>query len=165
MKIFKQAISKIMRGKKGFSLIETMITIAIIAVVTTVSVTSYMVAIRKGRDARKKMDLHEIESAMEQYYNSCNFTYPTIVSGQTLSQIYCVANNTVIMPKVPVDPRGTPYICPAATTCSSAGYAICSKLEENNSDYCVTSRQGDVPYVPVPTPTITPVPLPPSLHP
>lgn len=55
--------------KNGFSLIELLVTISIIAVLSAVLVANFMGARERARDAQKIQDLNAIKSALRMYYN------------------------------------------------------------------------------------------------
>lgn len=62
--------------KRGFSLIELMVAMSIIAILATIGITSYVNAQKRARDGRRKADLEQIRSALEMYRVDNN-TYPT----------------------------------------------------------------------------------------
>ena len=51
----------------GFTLIEILVSISVIALVSTIGVTGYQSVSRGGRDALRKSDLEQIRSALEIY--------------------------------------------------------------------------------------------------
>jgi len=53
----------------GFTLIELLVVIAIIGILSSVVLASLNSARTKGRDARRMSDLHNIQLALELYYN------------------------------------------------------------------------------------------------
>lgn len=62
----------------GFSLVELLVTISIIAVLSAVLVANFMGMRERARDAQKIQDLYAIKNALRMYYND-NQSYP--VSG------------------------------------------------------------------------------------
>jgi prepilin-type N-terminal cleavage/methylation domain-containing protein len=54
---------------KGFTLIELIVVIAIIGVLGSVVMSSLNSARAKSRDARRKIDLQQIRTAINMYYN------------------------------------------------------------------------------------------------
>lgn len=64
-----------MRQRHGFTLIELMVVIAILAILIITGMTSWRNHINKARDAQRKADLQRISIAFEDYYNDHN-CYP-----------------------------------------------------------------------------------------
>lgn len=120
---------------KGFTLLEMLVVIGIIAILVGIGSVSYSTAQRKSRDAKRKSDLQAIQNAMEQYYSVCGYQYPGSISGG----IICTSPSVAIMPTIPPDPKTTPYIC---NSCTTTSYQICTTLEtETTSNYCVSNQQ------------------------
>lgn len=61
--------------KKGFTFIEILVVVSIIAVLIAVGVISYGSIQKRSRDARRKSDIEQIRSALE-FYRSDNGYYP-----------------------------------------------------------------------------------------
>lgn len=111
--------------KSGFTLIEILVTISIIALLTMVGLTNFKVANQKARDGRRQGDLEQIKAALELYRTDVGL-YPTTAlwpgTGGTLS-----AGGTTYMETIPDDPitsRNYPY-----TSTSGTIYTLCAGLE------------------------------------
>lgn len=92
--------------KKSFTLIELLIVIGILGFLSTLIVGNFFTSLKKGRDARRKGDLEQIQRALELYYEDKK-SYPTSLSfGQPL-----VDNQTgkIYMNKLPNDPSSGNY--------------------------------------------------------
>ena len=61
--------------RKGFTLIEILIVVAIIAILASVVLVGLGPTQQAGRDARRISDLHEVQNGLELYYNKCGY-YP-----------------------------------------------------------------------------------------
>ncbi len=62
---------------RGFTLIELLVVVAIIGILSTVVISSLNTARSKSRDARRKMDLKQIEKALEFHYDKYgSYTQP-----------------------------------------------------------------------------------------
>jgi prepilin-type N-terminal cleavage/methylation domain-containing protein len=69
--------SPITHHQKGFTLIEIMIAITIIALIFGVIISSASQVQKSGRDAQRQSDLRSVQQALQQYYADQQF-YPTI---------------------------------------------------------------------------------------
>lgn len=126
------------KPSNAFTLLEMLIVLGIIAIIISVASVSYSTAQKKSRDARRKSDLRQIQSSMEQYYSLCGYQYP-VGSAQMVPTIGCTSPATVILPVIPIDPRASPYPMPTSDTST---YQICTTLEiETPSTYCLTNQQ------------------------
>lgn len=130
--------------KKGFTLIEILITLSIIGLLATISIFGIAGARESARDAKRKADLQNIRSAFELYYSDCG-QYPPPVSSKVPTSITsgsytspparpvsCPSNvspsvQNVYLTDVPNDPLGNvsyDYLRP-----SLSSYVLCAHLE------------------------------------
>lgn len=122
----------------AFTLLEMLVVIGIIAILLGMGATSYSTAQKKARDAKRKDDLKTIQNALEQYYSICGYQYPTPASGR-FNSVICLSPSVAILPTVPVDPKTiTPYPC---NNCDQSKYSICTTLETESNQFCVTNKQ------------------------
>lgn len=63
--------------QSGFTLIEILVVVAIIGMLSIVVVISLNQARAKGRDAKRKSDMGQVQKALELYANDNNGTYPS----------------------------------------------------------------------------------------
>lgn len=73
-------IKKIFSRSRGFTIIELLVVIGIIAVLTGIIITNLSGSRAKARDAKRVSDLAQIQLAIEQYFDRCQ-QYPLAVSG------------------------------------------------------------------------------------
>lgn len=129
-------IMKIFKNNKGFTLVELLIVIAIIGVLSTLLTANFIGVRQRSRDATRKSNLRQIQSALE-LYRSDQGSYPTSVPNCTSSLMSPDCSSTTYMQKVPTDPNGTSapnggfyYYVSNGTT-----YSIIACLEnQNDSD-------------------------------
>ncbi|MFH0853935.1 MAG: type II secretion system protein GspG [bacterium] len=66
---------KLKNNQSGFGLAELMATISIIGVVSAVSAPKLNQTLAAARDAHRKMNIHQVETALSLYYDD-NLSYP-----------------------------------------------------------------------------------------
>lgn len=119
----------IARPSRGFTLLELMAVVAIIAILVGIAVPTYQDSVRKSRRGQAKSDLAEAAQAMERYY-TINNTYV----GANLNTIY---NNPPQSPKT-----GTAHYTisfdGAVTANSFRLQAVPSATTGQNKDKCGT---------------------------
>ena len=99
------------RSKLGFSLIELLIAIAIVAILAAVAVPSYQSQVRESRRMDAAGVLMQARQAMERYYSN-NFTYVGAAAGATFSA------------QSPIDGGNIYYVIDFAAGPAAATYTI-----------------------------------------
>lgn len=91
-------------NKKAFTLIELLVVIMILGILAALISGNFFTSLKKGRDARRKGDLEQIQRALEMYYEDKR-AYPTTApgSGFVFGGDFSVSGK-VYMKKVPNDP-------------------------------------------------------------
>jgi general secretion pathway protein G len=122
--------------KKGFTLIEILVTVIIIAILTAIAVVSYTSINRRSRDVKRKSALEKVRQALEMYRSDNGF-YPAVDPSNfgTLSDLSSVLVPTYL-PSIPLDPKSTQGYYYQATNGSNSnyyGYCVCALLE-NTAD-------------------------------
>lgn len=120
--------------KKGFTILELMLVVAIIAMLAIFIWVSYSDARAKSRDARRMQDIHEISNALNLYHANNN-QFPamteTITGADNFSQ---ALENDGVMPEVPTDPlnSGTYVYTYTDNDTGGADYELGFCLETNS---------------------------------
>jgi len=142
-----------MNFKSGFTLVELMISMSIIAILSVVLSVSFSRAQRDGRDQRRVEDLKAVQSAAEQYFLLTG-NYPTSAGS------WSVGTQTILQ-KFPTGPKKENYIYYYNST--SNGFCVCATGMESGkygnagstgvfpcdfqtsnpppTNYCVSSQQ------------------------
>ncbi len=113
----------------GFTLIEILIVVAIIAILASVVLVGLGPTQQQGRDARRISDLREVQTALELYYNK-NGTYPSASTWSAMTG--ALTGASIGVSQIPNDPSsGQTYYYQSAADNSS--YVIGAKLESANN--------------------------------
>ncbi len=106
-----------LKRQKGFSLIELMVVIGIIGLLASIMVASLASARKTSRDTKRKADLTQLKTALENYYTA-NYGYPSTSSqwwgtsanggGHTTSGVnaYIPGLTPTYLSTLPTDPLG-----------------------------------------------------------
>lgn len=90
---------KLMLKSRGFTLVELLIVVSIIAILTGMLTVNLADARERARDAQRKADLKQIQNALELYKNDQNpQSYPTTETWKT------ALSSSGFMKKIPTDP-------------------------------------------------------------
>lgn len=124
--------------RQAFTLIELLIVIIILGILAALITGNFFTSLKKGRDAKRKADLEQVQRALELHYED-NRAYPQeiYVAG---GEIADTETGKVYMKKVPLDSQGSPY-----------GY----ETDEDGTYYklyaCLENDQQILPYESTPT--------------
>lgn len=116
--------------KKGFTLLELLVVITIIALLSGVLWVNFATSIVKGRDSRRKQDLESISKALELYYHD-NKAYPSTLPDWGESLIHTSDSRVVYMAKLPNDPSSSRSYCYESDETGSY-YSLYANLENRN---------------------------------
>ena len=75
-------------SKKGFTLIELMIVVAIIGILAAIAIPKFAELIRKSSEGASKGNLGALRSAMSIYYGDMEGTYPATATALTIGGKY-----------------------------------------------------------------------------
>ncbi len=103
---------------KGFTIVELLIVIVVIAILATLVIVTFTGIQQKARDSQRQTDINALDSHLEAYYAE-NGSYPSLAV--LTSTGWIAANMKGLDPEALVDPKGTAL---AGTTSATAyGYA------------------------------------------
>lgn len=131
----------------GFTLIELMVAMAILAVLSVIGLSNFRNAQIKARDGQRKADLQQLQRSLEMYYNDYSL-YPTSSGGEiqveggslswktrtTEGSEFIDDNETLYMKELVGDPLANPNYCYQS---SGGSFQIYAKLE-NSQDPMVS---------------------------
>ena len=127
-----------MRNKHlGFTLIELLVVIAIIGVLAAVVLVSLSSARAKSRDARRISDAHQVQTALELFFNDTG-GYPDAITPGT-STIAC--GTSTYMNPVPKDPSTNTYAYSRSGTSSTTTKCTGSITIWPNYSWTFTTEQ------------------------
>lgn len=129
-----------MKNRKGFTLVELMVVIALMAILTAVVLPNIQSIRGRSRDTKRVADISQLRLAVEHYFNTFR-KYPTDIYTDTNFISAGIVSNPV-----PTDPNGgnyryAPYCNGGGTTPN--GFHLGAVLEQNNNNLT-----GDADIVP-----------------
>ena len=133
------------KSTKGFTLVELMVTVSIIAILTAIVVANLSQARAKSRDAKRVSDVNQIQLALTLFFDRCN-SYPNIpltstydatkVSNFLAYSTGCPSGVTfsTFLSKFPTDPTsGVSYLYAVDDLTTPTDYYVGATLETSSS--------------------------------
>jgi prepilin-type N-terminal cleavage/methylation domain-containing protein len=138
--------------KKGFTLVELLIVIGILAILSALGVSNFQSARVKARDVSRKSDLQTIAKSLEAYIND-HRTYPLsdsngkiiCKSGSTIcewDEEFSDDNGTIYSSTLPADSSGFTYWYYSQNGTSYTLYAHLENDNDNSIDTSITQTCG-----------------------
>lgn len=127
------------RIQGGFTLIELLIVVAIIGILSTLIMVNFIGIRQRARDAQRKSNLRQIQSALE-LYRSDSGSYPAALGncGTSLGNSDCT---TIYLQKIPSDPLNSgEYVY--EYTFNGSSYSLHSCLENVNDSQKDNTNTG-----------------------
>lgn len=125
---------KIFKRQKGFTLIELMVAISIVAILATVGATLFANSQKTGRDGKRRGDVDALATNLESRWN---VPAPNGCAGGA----YCAPLGTWFAGgAVPLDPLNNgQYVYTGLPVNGAASYTLCARLENNGGNASDTS--------------------------
>jgi len=124
----------------GFTLIELMVSVAIIGLLMAAGLVSYQNASVSSRNNKRKADMEQLKAALV-LYRTDNNKYPANASGNTSMSAGGVpypALTIYLSGQNPADPKNSGnYVYTYAT--DTKKFNLCANLEPTPTAYCVTN--------------------------
>jgi len=119
--------------KGGFTLIELIVVIAIIAILTGIIITNLVGSKAKSRDAKRGSDLSQISLALEEYFDRCD-QYPANITNLAQSG-GCPSGVTLgtFITAIPNDPSSGNSYGYSVTGSPPTDYILYTTFEATNS--------------------------------
>lgn len=143
--------------KSGFTLIEILVVITIIALLAVGGLASFQGITRASRDGRRKTDIEQIRAAIELYRNNNdNGSYPdsSDITVSCASTTGITDTDNTYLARVPLDPQCTAITYSYQPTDSAGGacdsadsadpcldYTISAYLENSSATACTSSAE------------------------
>lgn len=146
-------MKKIVIGQhKGFTLIELLVVISIIGVLSTLLLANFNATRLRARDAQRKSDLRNIQTALRLYYNDFG-SYPlgtgdingcgTGTTACTWGESFKIDEGNTYMPLLPEDPVATDTYNYSYNSTGGDTYTLSTCLENPSDDKCAASTCFD----------------------
>lgn len=140
-----------MNRKEGFTLIELIVVMAILAILMAIGAGAFTSSLKKGRDSTRKANLRAITNALDMYYNDygrypagdtngaivgCSSVVPITPTPCAINSAFKDANGTMYMQQLPTDPVSSQkyyYRAPATNQ-----FQIYARLENTQDPAIIT---------------------------
>jgi general secretion pathway protein G len=121
--------------RSGFTIIELLVVVAIIALLTTIGLISFNQTNKRARDGKRKADLEQVRSALV-LYRTDNGAYPSSITWSSMAPIQTYISATSVK-----DPLPSPYAQYTYTSASPyTTFTLCATLEATTpSSYCINN--------------------------
>jgi len=143
----------VMKNKKsGFTLIELLVVMAIMGILTIITVSQFTLARKRAADSQRKTDLSSVSKALEMYYADYGqYPGPTDLDGdKDLNLLWGLEmkdkTGYIYMKVVPKEnnPLMTPYCYKYSA--DKKKFGLYTTLENTNDSECLKDEEGDFLY-------------------
>ena len=134
-------IKNMTANKKGFTLIELLVVVSIIGILATLVTANLNAARSRSRDAVRKADFKNLQTALRLYYNDSG-SYPPLSTSIPWGAEWSTSSN-VYMSKVPNDPLpGQAYTY--APDAANDTFTLTACLENKSDAKCDKDASGNI---------------------
>ncbi len=120
-------------NKSGFTLVELLVVITIIAILSVIGITIFTGVQKNARDAQRRGDVDAISKAWEVHYSQTTPNYPAL-------QATWFSNQSI--PRDPLTNVAYDYSGGAANeSASGATYKVCATIESSTGTFCKSNQQ------------------------
>ena len=111
---------KFFKNKKGFTLVELVVVIAILGILAGIAIPRFMDATASARGAKVVADMRTVESSLSMYYAKNGTYYSTGTTGVTIPNLVTAG----YLASEPVPPSGTMIVDKSSTYTSAASKSV-----------------------------------------
>ena len=126
--------------KNGFTLIEFMVVMSLIAILSSLAIGNFMGSQKRGRDVRRQSDLNQYRIALENYASVFGSVYPAGLSGAAQTVLATPLANYVS--GFPTDPQGGNYRYVSSADGSSYVLDACMEVQKKLFEMCSNGKSG-----------------------
>lgn len=126
----KKFLPKTINNPSGFTLVELLVVISIIAILSVLGISLFSGVQQKARDTERRAEINAIKDALEQRFDAAAGIYPGPL------QATWFANGVI-----PSDPGSLNPNNYGAPTAPVTGFTLCATLEANTTPACVYNQQ------------------------
>ena len=152
----KKFLPKSLNNTFGFTLIELMVVVTIIAILAVIGISLYSSAQKQARDGVRRVEVNSLGKTIETSKNPTDATYtydsthydadypqnkPADPSKNDSAPGYCIATSTATTPLMPGDPAtwGSTDHCPTAPVAVTGATGYSELIKSSNSAFTPTA--------------------------
>lgn len=141
----------IKQRQAGFTLVEVLVTIAIVALLASIGLASFAQAGISGRNSKRKADIESIRQALVMYRADAG-SYPIQGSvGLISSGVQTVLTTDYLAPPFPTDPKSTGSSIYTYISTAGTSFCLCALMEgtgqgNTNVTNCTAFSPGGTHY-------------------